>query len=426
MENEKKKKIVLTVIGILVLVVGIVGLTYAYFIARGQSEEIIVTSNSLKIGFAQGNLIRATDIEPIEDVEIKTSATELPFSVTNTGDKHLNLTIKLIDINISEEFKDIDFRWGLYNADTDMGLSFGTFKDIGTEKEITIYKDTIIDAADPDITNNYKLRIWIHENGADQVDLQDKTFSGKVEVTGEKIEYTSENCFAFNEGTGEIEYYKAEYDDGNANLISCPTDIVVPRTINDVTVKGVSLYPRDAYLDFKVTSVIIPNTVTSINAIVEQNLTHITIPEGVTDFVNGALSYNKLTSIYIPESVTSINEGVFRDNQLTSIVIPSSVKNFYFGASEGSFQNNKLTSVVLMEGITDLGYHSDYKLSYLFQNNKLTEIEIPSSVTTIGSDAFANNPNLTKIVVRGKTSLADFTVSTGLSELTNVNIIFRP
>ena len=98
-----------------------------------------------------------------------------------------------------------------------------------------------------------------------------------------------------------------------------------------------------------ITSVIIPNTVTSI---------------GIRAFAS-----NKLTSVTIPSSVTSIGKSAFSSNQLTNIIIPSSVKTI----GDGAFSSNHLTSVT-----------------------------IPNSVTSIGTNAFrkdnSSNPNLTKII----------------------------
>ncbi len=131
----------------------------------------------------------------------------------------MNLTISLTDITISDELKDEDFRWGLYNADTAVMLSTGTFKDIGTSTSLTMYRDTIIDATDPDTTKNYILRIWIHEDGTNQNYMQGKSFSAKLTVDGDAVEYTDASCFTVT-SDGKIIDYDA----------SCGTDVVIPKT----------------------------------------------------------------------------------------------------------------------------------------------------------------------------------------------------
>ena len=120
-----------------------------------------------------------------------------------------------------------------------------------------------------------------------------------------------------------------------------------------------------------ITSVIIPNTVTSI---------------GIRAFAS-----NKLTSVTIPSSVTSIGKSAFSSNQLTNIIIPSSVKTI----GDGAFSSNHLTSVTIPNSVTSIGEMAFYK-------NHLTSVTIPNSVTSIGTNAFrkdnSSNPNLTKII----------------------------
>ena len=418
MEEKKiSRNIIFSVVAVLLLVVVVAGATYAYFASSSSTAKQEITTGSLAMGFESGEFLRADSLMPISDSEIKTKAAELDFSVTNQGTEHMNLTISLTDIIISDDLKDVDFRWGLYNKDKDLGIAFGIFEDIGTQTSVTLLTDTIIDAVldenEEDITKNYTLRVWIHDDGANQNYMQGETFSAKVTVDGEPITYTPEECFDFNNGAIN------DYLTSNA---SCPTDVVIPKTINGVTVTSIDwLYncdggscPNDIYLN----SIIIPDTVTNIGsgAIVESGINSITFPESVTTIGIGSIMGNNVKIRNIPESVTYIDESAF-DSSEDTIVIPGTITTVYSG-----YSNQK--NIILMEGITSV---NSYALAY---NSNLTSIEIPSSVTNIGSNAFDSNSELTEIVVRGKTSApATFDENWNCKNdecSERYNVVFRP
>ena len=98
-----------------------------------------------------------------------------------------------------------------------------------------------------------------------------------------------------------------------------------------------------------------------------------------------------LTSIVIPNSVTSIGDSAFSDcTGLTSITIPDSVTNI----SGAAFRNcTGLTSITIPNGVTSIS-------GYAFSGcTSLTNITLPDSVTRIGSFAFSDCTSLTSIVI---------------------------
>jgi len=262
---------------------------------------------------------------------------------------------------------------------------------------MVIYRDTIIDAVLddelPDITNNYTLRVWIHDDGALQNYMQGQTFSAKVTVDGEAIEYTPESCFNFNKETGTIEDPGRDDNDNPLyDVETCGTDVVIPKTIDGVTVTtiGEGAFGGNESL----TSVIIPNTVKDIKngALASTTLSHITVPEGVITFNNFSDSFADIVTIYLPESLTDVSFSAF---PYKTIVIPGSVKTI-----SSVMELYTSGNIILMDGITEIEELA------LFVSG-INEIEIPASVTTIGKNAFAENSYLTKIVLRGKTSVPD-------------------
>jgi len=378
----------------------------------------------LAFTYANGKKIDITTSESIDDSEIKTKAIEYPFSITNISEEHQKITISLKNIEIDAALKDIDFRWGLYNADTDVGLSFGIFKNIDTET--TIYEDIVIDAGES--ARNYKLRIWIHDDGASQDYLYNKKFSAKITIDGEGVEYTPEECFSFSNGT------ITDYD------VSCGgTDVIIPKTINNTdvtTIGGHGVAPVYGAFESKgLTSLVIPQTITQFTTnddyyfFSDNDLTNLTIPASITVIGNNDFaSIDNLVTVRIPESITSIGANAFYYSvSIKELVIPGSVNSIENAAFSGHIYGDleeenagQITDIVLMDGVKTIA-------SDAFTGHQYSEIEIPSSVTTLkggngGPFRFYINyvgdiysPNFTKIVVRGKTSVSDFADASGLT-----------
>ena len=147
------------------------------------------------------------------------------------------------------------------------------------------------------------------------------------------------------------------------------------------------------------TSVAIPNSVTSIGGFAFQNctgLTSVTIGNSVTSIGNYAFNDCRgLTSVTIPNSVTSIGEYAFYNcTGLTSVAIPNSVTSI--GGSV--FQNCRgLTSVAIPNSVTSIGEYA------FFNCTGLTSVTIGNSVTSIGEVAFQSCTGLTRLVVLAET-----------------------
>ena len=143
-----------------------------------------------------------------------------------------------------------------------------------------------------------------------------------------------------------------------------------------------------------ITSITIPDTITSIGRAAFANctgLTEVTLPSTL-DYIDERLFENSssLTSIDIPSSVTEIDDSAFNGSGLTQIIIPNGVTRI------GSSTFNKcinLTSISIPNSVTTID-------SYAFGNNpKLKSIYIPSGVTSLSYSAFRNDIGLESIVI---------------------------
>jgi len=178
-------------------------------------------------------------------------------------------------------------------------------------------------------------------------------------------------------GTSEIVnkdgYLFYTYDNTNYLLgyVGDETQLKLPSYYNG---QGYEIYTEAFYKCTGLTSVTIPDNVTSIGDRAFQEctgLTSVTIGNRVLTIGNYAFSHcSKLTSITIPDSVTSIGA-------------------FTFWSCSG------LTSVTIGNGVTSIGYGAFSDCS------GLTSITIPDSVTIICGYAFSGCSGLTRIDFNG-------------------------
>ncbi|MDH7913068.1 leucine-rich repeat domain-containing protein [Winogradskyella sp. SYSU M77433] len=173
------------------------------------------------------------------------------------------------------------------------------------------------------------------------------------------------------------------YDNNNAG-----TDADIPATVTNSSLTYSVTSISDLAFEFngptalRLTSVIIPNSITSIgnNAFSAQNLSNVTIPSSVVSIGNSAFVNNDLTSITLEMGLVSIGDNAFQGNQIVDVVIPNSVTSI----GQFAFSGNQLTSVTLSNSLTTIEWGT-------FSSNQLQSVVIPNSVTSIGNSVFNNN-----------------------------------
>ena len=150
---------------------------------------------------------------------------------------------------------------------------------------------------------------------------------------------------------------------------------------------------------YTVTTIIRGSTYISPNS----SLTSVVIPNTVTSIGNSAFSgCQGLTSITIPNSVTSIGEGAFLSCRgLTSITIPNSVITM----GERAFANcYSLTTVTISRSVTSIGRSSFERCTSL---RTIRWDDSPDRLTSIGSDAFWGCTSLTSITIPGSVTIIE-------------------
>ena len=232
--------------------------------------------------------------------------------------------------------------------------------------------------------------------------------------------------------------------------VSAFGELVIPATIDG---KPVTSIGGDAFVDSRLTSITVPNSVTSIGDFAFYDcasLTSITIPNSVTSIGVGALeSCTSLTTIKvgaenvnytdvngvlfnkektdllnypagkggnyaIPDSVTSIEEGAFGGcTSLTSITIPDGVTSI---GGAAFYECTSLTSITIPDGVTSIGNDTFWSCT------SLTSITIPDGVTSIGGNAFHGCTSLTNITIPESVTSIGERAFANCSSLTSITI----
>ncbi|MDR0442531.1 MAG: leucine-rich repeat domain-containing protein [Treponema sp.] len=174
------------------------------------------------------------------------------------------------------------------------------------------------------------------------------------------------------------------------SVVSINSGTFSHKNIESITIgKGIKVIGSWINGNKNLTQVTIPGNVESIerSAFEDCGLTSVVIPNSVKSIGKDAFRNNALVEVTMHDGITYIGPGAFTKNKLKSVVIPKGVTYI----AEGAFSNNALTSVTLHDGITLIEYCAFYE-------NKLTGIQFPDSLKSIGQDAFREN-NLKSVTI---------------------------
>lgn len=225
--------------------------------------------------------------------------------------------------------------------------------------------------------------------------------------------------------------------------------------IRSVRTKNLTSIPVGAFMQNKITSVIIDNKVTTIGAQAFSNnyIQMVDIPEGVTQIASQAFYNNEISTVYLSSTVSMIGDDAFKmqegsssgvvfvegpfnrfdprwdeifDDELykeaktefsfvalsdttckitkyggsnTEVAIPEQIDGLYVvEIAEGAFANTNITSIELPSSLQIIEAGA-------FEGNNLSQLKLPDSVRTIGGRAFANNSLKAITIPDGLTSI---------------------
>ena len=234
------------------------------------------------------------------------------------------------------------------------------------------------------------------------------------------VSFIGNNAFQYCEQLSKATIEEGVKSIGSSTFYNCNkmTNIALPSSL-------ISIGSNAFYNCLSLTSIVIPEQITTIEGNTFEHcssLKEITLPSNLQTIGNYAFSNCGFTHIDIPNSVTDIKEYAFINcTNLTSVILPSNLKSVKTDVFK---QCSILSSVTIPEGVTVI--HGG-----AFYGCNLTELILPNSLERIGdysgysgaeNGAFANNTNLTTVVIPKNVSKIGSFAFDGCKSLSQVTL----
>ena len=229
----KEKRIIYLIMGVCSILILLIGITTAWFEWRSEVDtNVTFNVSGLNITYEgeptviKGNLYPTMYMNNTDNIIHN-------FSLVTTSNIEIHSKISLEIITLPDELKHESFRWNLYKDSTQ--ISSGSFKNATVGTDILLSSNEKITTT----KSNYTLYIWIDgEHYDNPLTMGGKTFEFRLKLEASQQDYaTAEECFEFDESTQTITKYLCY--SGNSNGLPTITDVVIPSSINGVSVKAI-------------------------------------------------------------------------------------------------------------------------------------------------------------------------------------------
>ena len=185
-DNTKKRMILTSLIIVVSIVIIGISLSYAYFTNSVQelnsgNQGTNITSGELTMSLATTQSINANSASLINDSDVVSEADYTAFSVTlpsSADAASATYSLYLTELTITDNLKDSDVKWALYDGSGSNQIASGNFANATTGTDLPLQSNIPISRG---TTTSYRLYIWLSNDPANQqIDLLNGSLSAKV------------------------------------------------------------------------------------------------------------------------------------------------------------------------------------------------------------------------------------------------------
>ena len=444
---NRKQRIIVSVTGIFLVLLILVGLTYAYFLTRikgnTNDKSISITTANLEIEYKDNNDIIIGDrIEPGTILPTKV------FTVTNNGGKSVEYSVGLVNIiNSFTTTKDVVYTitcksfnkegFSLGTDGTITGTENGTCSGVNETEFPTLNSYIVTNNIDVNIVHAYTMTVTYKETGIDQSDDMNKELSAKIDIFDPKSLTIQGNVTNSNDNDYVVIHSKEQESnivDGSYRFIGITPDTHTITIKNRKTTKNLNtnlVIEKDDSQSIKDDIIIVDDT--SRLAKINLNIKDNSITKTISDVSDGLsrkyqlyIPADSLVDLYISECLDNskcsgpytvtinndmtinnwlkseyvskyINEftnnnNIFTGRDIKNIVSNSDILKSKCGNKLSLIEDNMLYSYINTTMFTSIGYVSlrNYSSSAKYFDQLVTKVTYPDD-TTILNDAFNEN-----------------------------------
>jgi len=182
---NKKKRIMLTIVALLITVGMVVGVSYALWqVTLQQSSSNVITTGCFKVEFTDKNPIHLERTYPITDEE-GSKTTPYEFTITNTCDNDASYQINLEVLN-SSTLTNIEYireqlnEKGSISGSRILNTNDVVEKTLNEAKESYKLKEGVLKGQE---SKTYEFRLWLDESTPAVSEVMNKTLNSKITIT---------------------------------------------------------------------------------------------------------------------------------------------------------------------------------------------------------------------------------------------------